>query len=85
MATPRVTLKSKTSARGFRTFYLDYRVNGKRMRPNVGSNKKDAELVRAKVEQEIVLGTYQPNPTRKSVSLSGLEDLLNPCSKKIQR
>lgn len=74
MATPRVTLKSKTSARGFRTFYLDYRVNGKRMRPNVGSNKKDAELVRAKVEQEIVLGTYQLNPTRKSVSLSGLID-----------
>jgi hypothetical protein len=36
MATPRVTLKSKTPARGSRTFYLDYRVKGKRMRPNSG-------------------------------------------------
>jgi integrase len=35
MATPRVTLKSKSSARGPRTFYLDYRVNGKRIRPHI--------------------------------------------------
>ena len=63
MATPRVTLKSKTSARGSKSFYLDYRFNGKRMRPNVGRNKRDAQLIRAKVEQELVLGTYQLSPT----------------------
>jgi integrase len=74
MATPRVTLKSKTSARGPRTYYLDYRVNGKRLRPKVGTSRKDAELVRAKVEQELVLGTYQLSATKKSVSLSGLID-----------
>ncbi len=60
MATPRVTLKSKTSARGPRRSYPDYRVDGKRMRPNVGASRKDAELVRAKVEQELVL----PPPSR---------------------
>jgi integrase len=74
MATPRVTLKSKTSARGSKSFYLDYRFNGKRMRPNVGRNKRDAQLIRAKVEQELVLGTYQLNSTSKSVSLSDLID-----------
>jgi hypothetical protein len=44
------------------------------MRPNVGTSRKDAELVRAKVEQELVLDTYQLNPTKKSVSISGLFD-----------
>jgi integrase len=74
MATPRVTLKSRTSAGGSRTFYLDYRVNGKRMRPNVGGNKRDAELVRAKIERELLLGTYQLNVANKSVSLAALID-----------
>ena len=63
MAIPSVTLKSRTSASGSKSFSLDYRFNGKRMRPNVGTNMRDAELIRAKVEQELVLGTYQLSPT----------------------
>ena len=57
MAAPKVTLKSKHS-RGTTVFYLDYRVGGKRFRPKVGTNKKDAELVRGKVERDILLGIY---------------------------
>jgi hypothetical protein len=37
MAIPRVTLKSKTYPRGSKSFSLDYRFNGKRMRPNVST------------------------------------------------
>jgi len=58
MAIPKVTLSSKKNARGVINFFLDYRVSGKRFRPNVGPNKKDAELVRSKIQREILLGTY---------------------------
>jgi hypothetical protein len=71
MATPKVTLKSKQTG-GVQVFYLDYRINGKRHRPKVGTNRKDAELVRAKVEREILLGTYQITTSQRSVSLSAL-------------
>ena len=71
MATPKVTLKSKHS-RGTTVFYLDYRVGGKRFRPKVGTNKKDAELVRGKVEREILLGTYQITLMKSSISLTAL-------------
>jgi hypothetical protein len=55
MATPRVTLrliKRKKQS----MYQLDYSVNGKRLRPAVGSNKKDAELVRAKIQSDLILG-----------------------------
>ena len=40
------------------TYYLDYSVNGERKRPLVGSNKRNAEAVRARVQEELTLGTY---------------------------
>jgi integrase len=71
MATPKVSLRAKHS--GGKTVYcLDYRFNGKRFRPSLGTNKRDAELVRAKVERDILLGTFQIAPTNKSISLKGL-------------
>ena len=73
MATSKVSLRSKT-ARGKTVFYLDYRVNGKRFRPKVGPNKRDAELIRAKIEREILLGTYQVSVSKKAIGLGGLID-----------
>jgi integrase len=73
MATPRVTLQSR-NVRGKTVFHLDYRINGKRFRPKVGTSKRDAELIRAKVEREILLGTYQVSTAKKSIGLSGLID-----------
>ena len=72
MAAHRVTLKSKRTKSGSIVYFLDYRIGGKRMRPNVGSNKKDAELIRAKVEREILLGTYQLAASQKVTNLSSL-------------
>ena len=57
MATPRVTLriiKRKKQS----LYQLDYSVNGKRIRTTVGSNKKDAELVRAKIQSDLILGKH---------------------------
>lgn len=73
MATPKVTLQSKT-VKGKTVFHLDYRVNGKRLRPKVGTNKRDAELIRAKTERDLLLGTYQVSATKKAIGLGGLID-----------
>ena len=72
MATPKVALRSAASSSGTPLYILDYRHNGKRIRQKVGSNKRDAELIRTKVEREILLGTYQVPSTKKSISLGGL-------------
>ncbi len=73
MATPRVTLQSR-NVRGKTVFHLDYRINGKRFRPKVGTSKRDAELIRAKVERDILLGTYQVSASKKAIGLGGLID-----------
>ena len=72
MATPRVALrliKRKKQS----LYQLDYSVNGKRIRTTVGPSKKDAELVRAKIQSDLVLGTYGiPTSTNSSITLADL-------------
>jgi len=56
MATPRVNLLRIKTRKGL-VYQLDYRINGKRFRPKVGSDKHAAELTRKKVESDILYGT----------------------------
>jgi hypothetical protein len=44
MATPRVSLQSKT-VKGKTVFHLDHRANGKWLRPKAGTTERDAELM----------------------------------------
>ena len=72
MATPRVNLLRIKTRKGI-VYQLDYRVNGKRFRPKVGSDKHAAELTRKKVESDILYGTYDlTSRTSKSISLDAL-------------
>lgn len=82
MATPKVSLQSKT-VKSKTVFHFDYRINGKLLRPKVGTNKRDAELIRAKVERDLLLGTYQVSATKKAIGLGGLifQSLLHTCRK----
>lgn len=74
MATPRVNLLRIKTRKGI-VYQLDYRVNGKRFRPKVGSDKHAAELTRKKVESDILYGTYQlTSQNSKSISLGALID-----------
>jgi len=72
MATPTVTLrliKRKTKS----VYQLDYSINGQRFRVMVGSNKRDAELVRAKIQSDLILGKHGiPTSSAKSLSLADL-------------
>jgi hypothetical protein len=66
MATPRVTLRLIKRKRQS-VYQLDYSVNGKKLRPTVGSNKKDAELVRAKIQSYLILGKHgMPTSTQRN-------------------
>ena len=56
-------------------YQLDYRINGKRFRPKVGSDKHAAELTRKKVESDILYGTYElTSQNSKTISLDALID-----------
>ena len=58
MATSRVTLrliKRKKQS----LYQLDYSVDGRRIRQTVGPNKRDAELVRAKIQSDLLPGKFQ--------------------------
>ncbi len=67
MATSRVILiKRKKQS----LYQLDYSVDGRRVRQTVGPNKRDAELVRAKIQSDLLLGKFQIGTSAKrSVSL----------------
>ncbi len=86
MATPKVALRSAASSSGTPLFIiLDYRHNGKRIREKVTSHKGDAELIRAKVERDILLGTSQVPATKEAISLRGLvEEFLDVKKNAIQ-
>ncbi len=82
MATPKVKLRTQTSSDGSTVYVLDYRVNGKRIRKKVGQSKRDAELIRSKIEHDILLGQYQIKTKKRQMSLDALvQDFLD--SKKI--
>ncbi len=54
---PKVTLRKIERTHG-PVYLLDYWVNGKRVRKSVGSNKRQAEAIQAKVQRDLTLGTY---------------------------
>jgi integrase/recombinase XerC len=53
MATPKVNLTAAKNKNGT-VYRIDYTVNGKRVRQRVGSNKYNAELIRAEIENKLL-------------------------------
>jgi hypothetical protein len=53
---PRASLFASSNGKKQSLYQLDYSVSGKRIRTTVGPNKKDAELVRAKIQSDLILG-----------------------------
>jgi hypothetical protein len=72
MAVPKVNLRT-INRKGGISYMLDYAVDGKRYREAVGSNKRDAELLKAKIQSDLTLGKYQiQRPSTKSISLGAI-------------
>ena len=67
---PKVTLRKIKRTNGI-SYLLDYWVDGERVRRSVGTNKRQAEAIQAKVQRDLTLGTYgihQQSPRKISVS-----------------
>jgi integrase len=73
MAVPKVNLR-KVKRKNGTTYFIDFTVNGKRFREAIGSNRKDAEVVQAVRQSELVYGTFQINRAKQSISLKQLID-----------
>jgi len=55
---PKVTLR-KVKRKNSHIYQVDYWFNGKRVRTSVGTNKRNAEAIQAKIQQDLTLGTYR--------------------------
>jgi len=74
MPSTKVNLKKIKRAKGY-VYQIDYRVNGKRIREVVGSDRSTALLKQATVQQDLLLGKLNlPNPDRKKISLEALAE-----------
>ena len=74
MAIPKVNLK-KIKRRTGLIYQLDFRVNGKRIRESVGSNKQQAELIRLQRVNDIVNGKFNlPGASKPKIQLRALAD-----------
>ena len=74
MAIPKVNLK-KIKRRTGVIYQLDFRVNGKRFRESVGSNKQQAELIRLQRVNDIVNGKFNlPGASKPKIHLQSLVD-----------
>jgi site-specific recombinase XerD len=74
MPSTSVNLKRLKRGKGH-VYQIDYRVKGKRIREVVGTDKRTAELKRATIQQDLILGKLNlPGPTRKTVTLRALAD-----------
>jgi len=72
MATPRVKLTAIKSKSGT-VYRIDYTINDKRVRQRVGSNKYDAEMIRAKIEKDLLFGTHNISTAKpKAIDLKSL-------------
>ena len=72
MAIPKVNLKKIRRASGI-IYQLDFRVNGKRLRESVGSDKRQADLIRLQRVNDIVNGKFNlPGATKVKISLDSL-------------
>jgi len=67
MATPKVNLTAIKSKKGT-VYRIDYTINGKRVRQRVGSNKYDAELIRANLEKNLLFGSHNITATKSKVT-----------------
>ena len=66
MATPKVNLTSIKIKTGI-VYRIDYSVNGKRVRQRVGSNKYNAEIIRAKIEKDLLFGSHNISTAKPKV------------------
>ena len=57
MSIPKVNLRVLKRKSG-NVYQLDYAINGQRIREVIGSKKRDAELIQAKVQTDLALGKY---------------------------
>lgn len=64
MAVPIVSLR-KVKRKEKDKYQIDYTVGGKRIRKIVGANKREAEQIRAKIQQELTLGTHDISAQQK--------------------
>jgi integrase len=79
MSTPKVNLRKIKRKSGI-VYQLDYSFQNRRIREIVGSNKRDAELIQAKLQTDLALGKFDlvPGNNAKSISLENLiEEWLN--------
>jgi integrase len=74
MPSTKVNLKKIKRQKGY-VYQIDYRINGKRIREVVGSDKQTALLKQATVQQDLILGKLRlPNQNRKQISLQALSE-----------
>jgi len=72
MATPKINLTERKTKKGT-SYFLDYRIKGKRIRIPAGKKKSDAEIMRAKLQTDFNLSTVGiPTRNRKTISLENL-------------
>ena len=57
MSIPKVNLRAVKRKSGT-VYQLDFTVNGRRIREMVGSKKREAELIQAKIWTDLALGKY---------------------------
>ncbi|MFZ4621901.1 MAG: tyrosine-type recombinase/integrase [Bacteroidota bacterium] len=72
MAAPKINLTERKTNKGT-IYFLDYRINGKRVRQSAGRKKSDAEIMRAKLQNDFNLSLVGITPQKHLVST--LEDL----------
>jgi len=72
MAIPRINLAERKTKKST-SYFLDYRLRGKRIRIPAGNKKSDAEIMRAKLQTDFNLSIVGiPTQNRKTVSLEDL-------------
>ena len=57
MSIPKVNLRAVKRKSGT-VYQLDFTVNGRRIREMLGSKKREAELIQAKIWTDLALGKY---------------------------
>ncbi len=84
MATPKVNLTAIKNKNGT-VYRIDYTINDKRVRQRVGSNKYDAEMIRAKIEKDLLFGSHNISTAiPKAIDLNKLIEEFVFCKKALR-
>jgi integrase len=59
VSVPQVSLRHRTNLNGKRKYFIDYWINGKRVRKNVGSDRSDAIKIKAETQHRLALGEFK--------------------------